>query len=153
DVFHREMAEVQDRGLPVCIHTMQGGSTKVDATDLERRDYLGPDFMICHYLAASDEDMQAMARAGTPLSYSVHSELRLGEAGDPRTALLRFRDAGVTVSLSIDATSIAPVNLFEAMNVAWNMGIPWEGTPTADMEAITFRQCIEMATINGAKAL
>ena len=36
-------------------------------------------------------------------------------------------DAGVTVTLSIDATSIAPVNLFEAMNVAWNLGIPWLG--------------------------
>ncbi|HLU30659.1 MAG TPA: amidohydrolase family protein, partial [Acidimicrobiia bacterium] len=96
---------------------------------------------------------EAMARTATPLSYTVHSELRLGEAGDPREALLRFRDAGVTVSLSIDATSIAPVNLFEAMSVAWNMGIPWEGTPTAGMDPVTFRQCIEMATINGARTL
>ena len=154
DVFHREMAQSRERNLPVSIHTMQGGSTKVDAVELEKHGYLdGPSFLICHFLAARDADMEAMARNGTPLSYTVHSELRLGEAGDPRAALLRFRDAGVTVSLSIDATSIAPVNLFEAMNVAWNMGIPWEGTPTADMDPITFRQCIEMATINGAKAL
>lgn len=153
DVFHREMAEVRDRSLPVSIHTMQGGSTKVDATELERHGYLGPEFLICHFLAATDGDMEAMARTNTPLSYSVHSELRLGEAGDPRAALLRYRDAGVTVSLSIDATSISPVNLFEAMNVAWNMGIPWEGTATAGMEPVTFRQCIEMATINGARTL
>jgi len=132
---------------------MQGGSTKVDATELEKAGYLGPDFLICHYLAARDADREAMARTATPLSYTVHSELRLGEAGDPREALLRFRDAGVTVSLSIDATSIAPVNLFEAMSVAWNMGIPWEGTPTAGMDPVTFRQCIEMATINGARTL
>lgn len=153
DVFHREMAEARERSLPVSIHTMQGGSTKVDAVALEKAGYLGPDFMICHYLAARDVDMEAMARTNTPLSYTVHSELRLGEAGDARVALLKFRDAGVTVSLSIDATSIAPVNLFEAMSVAWNMGIPWEGTPSADMEPITFRQCIEMATINGARTL
>ena len=68
-----------------------------------------------------------MARAGTPLSYAVHSELRLGDAGDPRAALLRMRDAGVTVTLSIDATSLHPVNLFEAMNVAWNIGHPVGG--------------------------
>lgn len=153
DVFHREMEEARGRGLPVSIHTMQGGSTKVDATELEKAGYLGPDFLICHYLAARDADREAMARTATPLSYTVHSELRLGEAGDPREALLRFRDAGVTVSLSIDATSIAPVNLFEAMSVAWNMGIPWEGTPTAGMDPVTFRQCIEMATINGARTL
>jgi cytosine/adenosine deaminase-related metal-dependent hydrolase len=94
-----------------------------------------------------------MARTGTPLSYAVHSELNLGVAGDPRDALLRFRDAGVTISLSIDATSIAPVNLFEAMNVAWIMGIPCEGTRTAGTAPVSFAQCIEMATINGARAL
>ena len=153
NVFHQEMTQARERGLPVSIHTMQGGSTKVDATELERAGYLGPEFLICHFLAATDADREAMARNGTPLSYSVHSELRLGEAGDPRKALLRFRDAGVTVSLSIDATSISPVNLFEAMSVAWNMGIPWEGTDTEGMEPVTFRQCIEMATINGARTL
>lgn len=153
DVFHREMAQVRERGLPVSIHTMQGGSTKVDATELEKAGYLGPEFLICHFLAATAADMEAMARTGTPLSFTVHSEMRLGEAGDPRKALLRFRDAGVTVSLSIDATSIAPVNLFEAMSVAWNMGIPWEGTDTEGMEPVTFRQCLEMATINGARTL
>jgi len=61
--------------------------------------------------------------------------------------------AGVTVSFSIDATSLHPVNLFEAMNVAWNMGIPWEGTATADLPALTFHDVLEMATINGARAL
>jgi cytosine/adenosine deaminase-related metal-dependent hydrolase len=39
------------------------------------------------------------------------------------------------------------------MSVAWNMGIPWEGTDTEGMEPVTFRQCIEMATINGARTL
>jgi cytosine/adenosine deaminase-related metal-dependent hydrolase len=61
--------------------------------------------------------------------------------------------AGVCVTLSIDAASLAPVNLFEAMNVAWNLGIPWQGTDTKDLEPLGFRRCIELATINGARAL
>ena len=81
---------------------------QVSAPVLEERGYLGPDFLIAHFLAATQADREAMARAGTPLSYAVHSELRLGDAGDARAALLRMLDAGVTVSLSIDATSIAP---------------------------------------------
>lgn len=152
-VFDTEMSAVRERRLPVAIHTVQGGSTKVSAVDLEERGYLGPDFLIAHFLAATQADREAMARTGTPLSYSVHSELRLGDAGDARAALLRMLDAGVTVSLSIDATSIAPVNLFEAMNVAWNMGIPWLGSDTADLTALTFRRCLQMATIDGARAL
>jgi 5-methylthioadenosine/S-adenosylhomocysteine deaminase len=152
-VFDQEMASAIARGLPVAIHTVQGGSTAVSAPALEAKGYLGPSFLLCHFLAATETDRQAMARTGTPLSFAVHSELRLGEAGDPRAALLRMVGAGVCVTLSIDAASLAPVNLFEAMHVAWNMGIPWQETDTKDLEPLSFRRCIEMATINGARAL
>lgn len=153
EVFDKEMAEARSRGLPVAIHTMQGGSTKVRAADLLAKGYLGPELLICHFVAATDEDREIMASTSTPLSYAVHSELRLADAGDPRAHLLKSLRAGVDVSLSIDATSLHPVNLFEAMNVAWNMGIPWEGTDTADLAALTFHDVLAMATINGARAL
>lgn len=152
-VFDQEMAAAIARGLPVAIHTVQGASTAVSAPALEAKGYLGPSFLLCHFLAATEADRRAMARTGTPLSFAVHSELRLGEAGDPRAALLRMLAAGVCVTLSIDAASLAPVNLFEAMSVAWNMGIPWQETDTKDLESLGFRRCIEMATINGARAL
>jgi 5-methylthioadenosine/S-adenosylhomocysteine deaminase len=153
EVFDHEMADAQARRLPVAIHTVQGRSTAVSAVDLARKGYLGPDFLIAHFLAATAEDRGALARTRTPLSYAVHSELRLGDAGDARAALLLFLAAGVDVSFSIDATSIAPVDLFQAMNVAWNMGIPWEGTATASLPALTFRRCLEIGTIAGARAL
>jgi cytosine/adenosine deaminase-related metal-dependent hydrolase len=152
-VFVTEMDDVRSRALPVCIHTLQGGETAVSVPDLEARGYLGPAFLIAHFLAATQGDREAMARTRTPLTYAVHSELRLGEAGDPRAALLKMLAAGVNVSFSVDATSIAPVNLFEAMNVAWNMGIPWQGTDTAEFEPLSLRRCIELTTIDGARAL
>src|SRR5207245_1828434 len=37
--------------------------------------------------------------------------------------------------------------------VTWNMGIPWRGTPTENQPPVGFRDVIEMATINGARAL
>ena len=153
EVFDREMAEARRRGLPVAIHTVQGASTAVDASELERKGYLGPDFLIAHFLAATDADRAALARTRTPLSYAVHSELRLGDAGDARAALLRFLDAGVEVSFSVDATSIAPVDQFQAMNVAWNLGIPWQDSPTASLAPLSFHRCLEIATRNGARAL
>ena len=57
------------------------------------------------------------------------------------------------MSFSIDATSLAPIDLFQAMNVAWNMGIPWEGTATASLPALTFRRVLEIGTLAGARAL
>ena len=153
DAFDQEMTEAKARELPAAIHTVQGASTAVDATELERKGYLGPELLIAHFLAATAADRAALARTGTPLSYAVHSELRLGDAGDPRAALLAFLAAGVDVSFSIDATSLAPIDLFQAMNVAWNMGIPWEGTATASLTALTFRRVLEIGTLAGARAL
>jgi 5-methylthioadenosine/S-adenosylhomocysteine deaminase len=152
-VFHSEMAEARSRDLPVAIHASQGRATKISGPDFESRGYLGPSMLLCHYLPATQADREAMARTSTPLSWAMHSELRLGEAGDPRAALLAMLAADVNVSLSTDATSLAPVNLFEAMSVAWSLGIPWQGTDTAGFAPLSFKQCIEMATINGARAL
>ena len=152
-VFHEEMQVMLRRGLPVCIHASQTRPNSDDAADYERRGYLGSRFLFCHYVAATDSDRAAMARTKTSLSFSTHSELRLGEHGDPRVALLKARAAGVSVTLSSDATSIAPPNMFENMRFTWNMAIPWKETETEDLPLLGFHEAIEMATINGARAL
>src|SRR5262245_707249 len=141
------------RGLPIALHAGQAPPNVIDAEDFERRGWLGPNLLICHYVPARDIDAELMARTKTPLSWATHSEFRLGVAGDPRVVLLRMRKAGVLVSLSFDATSIAPPNMFETMRFTWNMGIPWCGTPSESLPAVGFREVIEMATFNGAKAL
>lgn len=152
-VFHAEMQDMLKRGLAVCIHASQTQPNSDDAGDYEKRGYLGPKFLFCHYIAASDGDREAMARTKTSLSFSTHSEFRLGEHGDPRVALMKARAAGVSVSLSSDATSIAPPNMFENMRFTWNMCMPWKGTPSENLPPLGFYETIEMATINGAKAL
>jgi cytosine/adenosine deaminase-related metal-dependent hydrolase len=43
--------------------------------------------------------------------------------------------------------------MFENMRVTWNMCMPWKETETATLPPLGFRETIEMATINGAKAL
>ena len=151
--FFADMDAVLARGLPVAIHAGQAPPRTVDAADYERRGWLGPKTLLCHYVTALDSDMEIMARTGTPLSWAPHSEFRLGTAGDPRDALLRFRRAGVPVSLSSDATSIAPSDMFEAMRLVWNTGIPWTGTPSAGLPEVGFSDVLEMATLNGARAL
>jgi cytosine/adenosine deaminase-related metal-dependent hydrolase len=152
-VFHAEMEALKGRGLPVCIHASQTRPNSDDAADYERRGYLDGTFLFCHYVAATDSDRAAMARTGTPLSFSTHSEFRLGEHGDPRAALMKARAAGVLVTLSSDATSIAPPNMFENMRFTWNMCMPWKETDTEELPPLGFVEVIEMATINGARAL
>jgi 5-methylthioadenosine/S-adenosylhomocysteine deaminase len=152
-IYYKDMEAARERGLWIAIHAGQTPPNRVIAEDYEKRGWLGPKLLICHYLPASDADAQAMARTATPLSFATLSEFRLGRAGDPRDALLRMRKHKVLISLSFDASSIAPPNMFETMRFTWNMGIPWRGTPTEKLPEVTFREVIEMATLNGAKAL
>ncbi|WP_394618008.1 amidohydrolase family protein [Lentzea sp. JNUCC 0626] len=136
--FFADMDAAVGRGLPVSIHAGQAPPRIVDAADYERRGWLGPKTLLCHYVTALDSDMEIVARTGTGFSWAPHSEFLLGAAGDPRSAFLRFRQAGVPVSLSSDATSIAPSDVFETMRL-----LPEAG----------FRDVLEMATLNGARAL
>lgn len=152
-VFHEEMKFVKESGLPVAIHAPQESPNNVDAVDYERRGYLGRDFMIAHYVPATTEDLAAMARTKTPLSFATHSELRLSSTGDARAVLFAMRAAGLTISLSSDATSIAPPDMFEMMRFTWNLGVPWVGTPSERARAVSVQEVIEMATINGAIAM
>jgi cytosine/adenosine deaminase-related metal-dependent hydrolase len=153
EVFYQEMETMLKLGLPVAIHASQAEPNSDDAADYERRGFLGPNFLFCHYITATESDREAMARTGTPLSFATLSELRLGETGDARRALLKMREAGISVSLSSDASSLVPPNMLENMRVTWNMGVPWQGTDTAHLAPIGLSEIIEMATINGAKAL
>lgn len=153
EVFHQEMDTMLKLGLPVAVHANQGEPNFDDASDYERRGFLGPNFLFAHYIPATESDLAALARTGTPLSYATLSELRLGETGNARRALMKMREAGVLVSLSFDATSLSPANMLETMRVTWNMGIPWAGTDTAHLPPIGLHEVIEMGTINGARAL
>lgn len=151
--FHAEMKLFKGSGLPISIHAEQEAPNHVDGSDYERRGYLCPDFLIAHYVPASTADLAAMARTKTPLTFATHSELRLSSTGDARAALFAMRAAGLTISLSSDASSIAPPDMFEAMRFTWNLGVPWKGTPSEGAKALSVQEVIEMATINGATAL
>ena len=151
-VFLAEMAAARARNLRVAIHAGQG-PRPISAVDLARQGLLDPSVLLVHFLRAGAADRAAMLAMGTSLSLSMHSELRLGVAGDVRAQLLHMLNDGVNVCLSLDANSLAPVNMFEALLMAWSLGIPWQGDETAALKPVSFRQALQMATINGAQAL
>ena len=55
-------ATARDRGLKVAIHAGQSAPNTLDAEDYEKRGWLGPNLLICHYIPASDSDAAAIAR-------------------------------------------------------------------------------------------
>lgn len=152
-VFVEEMAAMQERGIPVSVHSGQGPTTAVKPAELEGQGYLGPDFLVCHNLPATAADRAAMKRTGTPVSFAPHSELRLGTAGGYHGQLMHSKADELIISLSFDASSLAPINMFESMNLTWNLGIPHIGTDTEGMPPVLLTDVIEWATMGGARAL
>jgi cytosine/adenosine deaminase-related metal-dependent hydrolase len=59
---------------------------------------------------------------------------------------------GVNVCLSHDATSLNPTSMFDQMRLAFHIASPVPNTPV-DKLRLTQTQCLEMGTINGAKAM
>jgi 5-methylthioadenosine/S-adenosylhomocysteine deaminase len=152
NIFRQELDWAFERDLTVAMHAGQS-RYNYSVVPLKEWGYLGPKTLLVHYVHAKPEDRAAMAETGAPLSYSVHSEFRLGTAGYQQQQLVHMANQGVLVSLSFDTNTLAPIDMFEAMSTAWYMGVPFAGTDTEDLEALDFRQVIAMGTINGAKAL
>lgn len=156
EIYDEEMRTILSLGLPVTYHGGQSRRATVSAVDMRERGYLDKGTVLAHYLYASPEDRKAMRETGASLSFSTMGEFRsVGDAGgDPRAQLLEMAADGVNVSLSVDANSIMPVDMFENMRTAWRYGKGWVGDPrTENLPDLTLPQVVRMATLNGAKAI
>lgn len=151
-LFRQEMDWAFERDLLVAMHAGQGRYS-YGVVPMKDWGYLGPKTLIVHFVHAKPEDRAAMRETGASLSYSVHSEFRLGNGGYQAQQLVHMFNDGVNVSLSFDANALAPIDMFESMSTAWYMGIPYNGTDTEGLEPVNFPDVIKMGTINGAKAL
>jgi 5-methylthioadenosine/S-adenosylhomocysteine deaminase len=152
-VFREELDAAKELGLPKVMHIGQSQRFRVNVAELIQLGYIDRDTLLVHGLAMTAEDRAATAALGLSLSYSPQSELRLQADGDFRTQLLLAMASRINLCLSIDATSLGSVSMFDAMHTLWNLGVPWNGTETEKLPRLDFGQCLEMATINGARAL
>jgi 5-methylthioadenosine/S-adenosylhomocysteine deaminase len=152
-VFREELDAAKELGLPKVMHIGQSQRFRVKVAELIQLGYIDRDTLLVHGLAMTAEDRAAVASLGLSLSYSPQSELRLQADGDFRTQLLLAMASRINLCLSIDATSLGSVSMFDAMHTLWNLGVPWNGTETEKLPRLDFGQCLEMATINGARAL
>lgn len=152
NIFREEMDWAFARGLTVAMHAGQS-RRNYSVIPLQEWGYLGPKTIITHFVRAEPEDRAAMVETGAPLSYSIHSELRLGGTGYQPQQLVHMVNDGITVSLSFDGNALAPIDMFESMSTAWYVGIPFDGTDTEGLAPLNFADVIRMGTINGAVAL
>jgi len=100
-----------------------------------------------HCVYTTPEDWAVMAAKGVSAAHNPYSNLKLGSGVAPVPAMAK---AGVNVSLGTDGVSSHnSIDPFADMKLAAIL----HGGVACDPMAVTARQALEMATVNGARAL
>jgi 5-methylthioadenosine/S-adenosylhomocysteine deaminase len=158
DAQLRELSDlVDDTGVRVHVHAAEtraevaqvaalfGGRTPIQV--LADVGLLHSRTVLAHAVHLTDADISLIAQAGAHVCHNPASNAKLG------SGLCRVRDlldAGVNVALGTDgAASANDIDLWNAIRLAGFLPGIVHGDPTA----LSARELVRMATINGAKAL
>lgn len=148
------LAEELDIGIHMHIHenareisdAMQATGLR-PLTRLKQLDFLGPRLQGIHLTQLDVEETELLARLGVRAVHCPSSNLKLASGFCPVTELLR---AGVCVALGTDgAASNNTLDLFAELRLAALL----EKGRTGDASALPAWQALQLATINGARAL
>jgi cytosine/adenosine deaminase-related metal-dependent hydrolase len=146
DVLMQDSAAARALGLPLTIHNRAGVVTL-----LEQHGLLGPDLLLVHPQALTTEEINLLVSRQVKVSSSPVNENARGIKG-PRGPI-QFSDlleAGVQWSISVDEVATSgKVDFFAVLRELIRSDWQRAGGQTR----ITPRRILELATIEGAKAL
>ena len=114
---------------------------------IDQLELLNPSLVAVHMTELNEFEIERIAEAGVHVAHCPESNLKLASGVCPVATLL---DAGVNLCLGTDgAASNNDLDMLGEMRTAALLAKGFSG----DASACTMRQAIEMATINGARAL
>jgi cytosine/adenosine deaminase-related metal-dependent hydrolase len=148
EMSRKEIETARRFGVPVSVHLSARENTAPGWVEaLSNEGFLGKDLLLIHALSTSAAEMKLAAAAGTSISVSPGSELRIGygltKAGD-------FDAAGINVCVSVDTTPLTGnAHLFGILKLLRNA----ENAKAFDEFKLTARRALEFGTIHGARAL
>jgi 5-methylthioadenosine/S-adenosylhomocysteine deaminase len=142
--------------VPVLIHlaetkdeiaTAMSRHKATPARYLESIGFWGPRTLAAHGVWLSPEDMTLLARRHVGVAHNPESNMKLASGA---AHVIAMRRAGIPVGLGTDgAASNNDLDMFEAMRQAAFLA----KLQTMDPRALSARTALEMATIEGARAL
>jgi 5-methylthioadenosine/S-adenosylhomocysteine deaminase len=144
------------RQAPLVVHLAEGpeeseqiqsrfGMTPTAYLDSLR--FLGPNVLAIHAIRLSDADIEILRQRGVSVAHNPESNAKLGSGVARIADMIR---AGVHVGLGTDsAVSNNDLDLFQEMDSA----VKLQRAVRLDWRALTARQALDMATIEGARAI
>lgn len=136
------LAETQDE-----VKTARTDHQNTPAGYLESIGFWGPKTVAAHGVWVTDDDIAILKKHNVGVSHNPESNMKLASGAAP---VLKYLAAGVNLALGTDgAASNNDLDMFEAMRQASFLAKLSSGSPTA----VPAQVALDMATINGARAL
>ena len=147
EVYRTEFDTARRLQLPISLHVGSREDATGQIAALAKENLLGKDVQAIHALSVTPAEIQMLAKAGTQVSVSPGTELRIGYGF---TKISEFLDAGVPVGVSVDTTALSgDANLFGILKMVRNI----ENARAHDEFKMTARRVLELGTIDGARSL
>lgn len=125
---------------------LHGGMSPVEY--LDSLGVLGPDVIAAHTLWLSEEDVRILGERGVNCVHNVNSNLKL--ASGYKFLYNELRDAGANICLGTDGcASSNNLDMLETMKTSAMIQKAWRDDPSA----MPLNEIMDMATVNGGKAL
>ena len=148
----------RSRGLKIHIHVSEtrkeiedcmaqhGGMSPVEY--LDSLGILGPDVIAAHTLWLSENDIRILGERGVTCVHNVNSNLKL--ASGYKFLYNELRDAGANICLGTDGcASSNNLDMLETMKTSAMIQKAWREDPSS----MPINEIMDMATVNGGKAL
>jgi cytosine/adenosine deaminase-related metal-dependent hydrolase len=147
EVYHSEFETARRLSIPISLHVGSREDAKGQIEALANENLLGKDVQIIHALSASPAEIAMIAKAGSTVSVSPGTELRIGYGF---TKISEFLDAGIRLGVSVDTTVLSgDANLFGILKMIRNI----ENAKAHDEFRMPARRALELGTIEGARSL
>jgi cytosine/adenosine deaminase-related metal-dependent hydrolase len=155
--LYREMvSEARSRGMEITMHLAEIEADRqflrqtyqMSPVEFARSvGLVGPDVVLVHMVWIDDQDIRILAETGTSVSHNPSSNSKLGSGVCPVPKLLA---AGVNVALGCDG---GPSNNTYDLLAEMKLAALVHKAVSRDPTVVPAETVLEMATINGAKAL
>jgi 5-methylthioadenosine/S-adenosylhomocysteine deaminase len=147
ELYRAEIETARGLGLPVSVHACGPRFAAGQLATYAAAGLLGPDLQAVHLNNATPEEISLAAAYGIAASVSPFTELQIGY-GMPATGALLA--AGIPCGLSVDTTMLSGnADMFAIMKVTQGL----TNALTWDEFALTARQALGLATLDGARSL
>jgi cytosine/adenosine deaminase-related metal-dependent hydrolase len=154
-VVREEWGMARDLGIGITTHFAMGklaGKWSM-VKQLQNLGLLGPDTMYIHCCYFSDEEWKLVAESRGKISIAPQVEMQMGHGWPP---IVKARSYGLRPSLSIDVVTTVPGDMFTEMRCAFaaerwlSNDSVWESEEPLPADALTARDILTMATLDGA---